>query len=249
MVDSRKEVPVANEHFKSYGYTVPEEIQALVDSGELKDLSWHNDAAPSYGVVLLDDVNVSIWVDHVDEEKRGNEGERFFVSVYNHEYVNLHPHNDGQIIGTDNVDEAIAKWRDTVIDLKAQISDPRPKVCEACGVGLLADRTCPACGVSHTAAPCATCGRVGLHKDDCTEPPGHDTEGGPAYVAPVTKEVKIANLELAESDWVEVYYALDDKITLIEAGNYGKTDRKVNVKEWLTQLKSIRDRIADNVTV
>ena len=56
-----------------------------------------------------------------------------------------------------------------------------PTQCEACNVALAADLTCPKCGVSHTAAPCATCGRSGLHKDDCTEPPGHDTEGGPAH--------------------------------------------------------------------
>ena len=59
----------------------------------------------------------------------------------------------------------------------------------------------------------------------------------------------MADLALTDSDWAEVYYALDDKITRIETGNYWKTDRNVNVKEWLTQLKSIRDRIADNVTV
>lgn len=58
-----------------------------------------------------------------------------------------------------------------------------PSACEGCTVPLNDDLTCPKCGVSHTASPCATCGRVGLHKDNCTEPPGFDTEGGPKYVA------------------------------------------------------------------
>jgi predicted RNA-binding Zn-ribbon protein involved in translation (DUF1610 family) len=112
------------------------------------------------------------------------DGERFYVSVYNHEHVNLHPHNDGQIGGTDNVDEAITKWRETLAELKRQIDANTPKTCESCNVALAADLTCPQCGVSHTAPKCRTCGRFGLHADDCTEPPGHDTEGGPAYVSP-----------------------------------------------------------------
>jgi hypothetical protein len=57
-----------------------------------------------------------------------------------------------------------------------------PALCESCDREYLTeDFQCPKCGVSHTAAACATCGRFGLHKDDCDEPPGHDTEGGPAY--------------------------------------------------------------------
>lgn len=54
--------------------------------------------------------------------------------------------------------------------------------CEHCGVALTKDLQCPECGVSHSGEPCRTCGHFGLHKDDCTEPPGMHTEGGPAHV-------------------------------------------------------------------
>jgi hypothetical protein len=64
-----------------------------------------------------------------------------------------------------------------------------PRQCEDCQVDLTPDLQCPKCGASHTAAPCATCGRVGLHKDDCTEPPGMDTEGGPKYIGNQDREL------------------------------------------------------------
>jgi len=59
----------------------------------------------------------------------------------------------------------------------------------------------------------------------------------------------MADPKLSAKDWAEVYYALDYKITCIERGTFGATDTNVNVEVWLAQLKSIRDRIADNVTV
>jgi hypothetical protein len=65
--------------------------------------------------------------------------------------------------------------------------NPVPSTCEDCGVALTPDLQCPKCGVSHTAAPCATCGRVGLHTDTCDEPPGFDTEAGPAFNARLDK--------------------------------------------------------------
>ena len=199
MVDSPKEVPVDNKHFAEHGYTVPQEILALVTSGELIDLSWHNDASPSYGVVLLDEVNVCIWVDHVERKAREVLDKRFFVSSYNHEHVNLHPFNDGQILSTDDVAEAITKWRETVADLKAQIADPRPRVCEACNIGLKADRTCPECGVSHSGDACPTCGGFALHKPDCDQRPlGNGFECGPKYVAP--EEEHAVRLSTAETN-------------------------------------------------
>jgi hypothetical protein len=204
MVDSRKEQPVANEHFKAHGYTVPDEILALVASGEAVDHSWHNDAAPCYGVVLNEDISVVIWVDHTDPKEREVEDRRFSVSCYNFEFHALALPNEGFIIATDDASLAIKAWRETVADIKAKLA-ALPKKCEGCGVDLNKDLTCPKCGVAHTAAPCATCGRVGLHKDDCTEPPNHDTEGGPAYIAP--EERRAAVVELAKTfDRAYQYY-------------------------------------------
>lgn|SRR5574342_866808 len=74
-----------------------------------------------------------------------------------------------------------------------------PDLCESCGVPLDAELQCPDCRVSHTAAECATCGRHGYHKDDCTEPPGFDTEGGPKHVpAEAQKPEKLSEEERHE---------------------------------------------------
>lgn len=183
MVDSRKEVPVADEHFKAHGFTVPEELLALVTSGELKDLSWHNDAAPSYGQVVDDEVTLSLWVDHVDRKAREFfEGKRFGVSVFGYDGKRLNISNADNIINTDDIAEAIKAWRETLAEVKRQLDALTAKTCEACNIALPPDLNCTKCGVSHAGDACPTCGRFGLHKDDCTQPPcGNGFEGGPAY--------------------------------------------------------------------
>lgn len=52
--------------------------------------------------------------------------------------------------------------------------------CDACRVPLDASGCCPRCGVAHGGDPCPTCGRRGLHADDCTDPGDPWMEAGPA---------------------------------------------------------------------
>lgn len=46
---------------------MPEAILELVKDGTLKDMSWHNDVAPSFEV---GDGSIVLWVDHQDPSKR-----------------------------------------------------------------------------------------------------------------------------------------------------------------------------------
>ncbi len=197
MVDSRKEQPVANEHFRAMGYTVPHQILALVESGEAKDLSWHNDACPSYGLVIDDAVTLAIFVEHANKNRRGDRIKtdlRFLLALYSVDKTRLPQYPEGDLCATNDPALAVKAFRAVTLEIKEKLDAGKPKTCEACNVALTPDLQCPQCGVSHTAAPCATCGRVGLHKDDCTEPPGHDTEGGPAYVPPRVSEARLKEL-------------------------------------------------------
>jgi hypothetical protein len=49
--------------------------------------------------------------------------------------------------------------------------------------------------------------------------------------------------QLTESDWGEIYAAIDSKIAGLVAGEYGESDGDCNVKEWIGQLEGIKDKI------
>ena len=81
-------------------YEVPEEIDALVASGELLDLSWHNDISPSFGRMRDCDANGEwfdaprLFVDHVEDVLRehGRGSSRF--SVFDSEWNDLYYGDD-----------------------------------------------------------------------------------------------------------------------------------------------------------
>jgi hypothetical protein len=44
---------------------------------------------------------------------------------------------------------------------------------------------------------------------------------------------------LSEEDWAEIYYALETKAILIEAGQYGRSDRPAHNADWAAHLRAI----------
>lgn len=58
-------------------YDVPEQITKIEG---VRDLSWHNDVAPSFGVED-DDVSVRLWAEHPDEDRREYPGPRFNITT------------------------------------------------------------------------------------------------------------------------------------------------------------------------
>jgi len=48
---------------------------------------------------------------------------------------------------------------------------------------------------------------------------------------------------LTPSDWVEIYYALDTKATMIKRGDYGPQEHPGDDRKWVTHLRSIMRQI------
>lgn len=85
-------------------YDVP---RAIYDAG-LMDTSWHNDACPSFSA-MDDDVTVTLWVEHPKRLERDTGSEkRFAVTLYTLDEDRI------EYCVTDDVDEAIAKYREAV---------------------------------------------------------------------------------------------------------------------------------------
>ena len=65
-------------------YAVPEEILRHVRTGALRDLSWHNDACPSFGVPRADGTErARVWVEHpVPNDREDPRDPRFIVCIY-----------------------------------------------------------------------------------------------------------------------------------------------------------------------
>ena len=62
------------------GYGVPPEFDKMVEQGRLKDLSWHNDSCPSFGLGAQDDLRV--FVERSDPALREEPGsKRYTVST------------------------------------------------------------------------------------------------------------------------------------------------------------------------
>lgn len=108
-------------------FAPPAEIQALVDSGEAEDISWHNDCAPAFG--LLDTVGdevVRIWFDHPDPQERENDGDvpmRYAVTMRAGQW------NAETVLETNDAKEAVAKYRECVAlarEALAEFGEPLP---------------------------------------------------------------------------------------------------------------------------
>lgn len=56
-------------------------------------------------------------------------------------------------------------------------------------------------------------------------------------------------IELSDSDWIEIYYALGDKADNIKRGGYGPEHKKGQNKEWRGHLHLIMEKIAEKVKV
>jgi hypothetical protein len=69
-------------HENQFGkdYPIPEEIQALVRAGQLRDISWGNDACPCFEIT--DDGSVRLWVEHPVSVQRESRAPRFVITLY-----------------------------------------------------------------------------------------------------------------------------------------------------------------------
>jgi hypothetical protein len=54
---------------------------------------------------------------------------------------------------------------------------------------------------------------------------------------------KIGIVSLTRSDWIEIYYALDTKATMIKRGDYGPQGHPGDDRRWVTHLRSIMRQI------
>lgn len=87
-------------------YDVPKAIKRMVEIGMLKDMSFKNDSAPSFGYSDDEkDLIVRIWVEHPDEGKRELGGKRYAVSVEKGGASEDH-------FSTDSVTDVIHKWQE-----------------------------------------------------------------------------------------------------------------------------------------
>ena len=78
---------------KEFGqeYEIPQSILSLLKDGITKDMSWHNDSAPSFGVYLdrkdrdgdkSHDLDIRIFVEHPKPDEREHHGgDRYMVDV------------------------------------------------------------------------------------------------------------------------------------------------------------------------
>ena len=73
---------------------------------------------------------------------------------------------DGRAYYTCDADGA---WADADgVPCVVEVLAVEPARCAACDGAVLADLSCGSCGLFH-ACPCETCGRSGLHTNDCAE--------------------------------------------------------------------------------
>jgi len=89
-------------------WAVPQEIDALVSSGQLEDSSWHNDTSPSFRRTTPEqDGSIKmLWVDHPDPDQREMYGTRFGVMLLDKEYNPLY---EDHTLETDNLNEALTE--------------------------------------------------------------------------------------------------------------------------------------------
>lgn len=60
---------------------------------------------------------------------------------------------------------------------------------------------------------------------------------------------KTVTVPLPSGDWGEIYYALESKVTAIQAGFYDPEDNEGDNAAWITHLKSIMRKIQSKVEV
>lgn len=99
-------------------YAIPAEILALVQSGEVTDLSWHNDACPSFGLHSPgDDHEIKVWVEHPEVAQREGVSKcRFLVWSA----------DAGDHLDTDDVHEAIRVLRVELASFKGEVQPRDP---------------------------------------------------------------------------------------------------------------------------
>lgn len=118
------------EHGKDYD--IPKKILELE---RIQDLSWHNDVCPCFGKTWFDDdlcLQVAIWVDHPDPDKRYDrpDAKRFLVQAHSWqplsasivEDAGLPDAADGDsVLETDDVDLAIIAFLGALVKLQASL--------------------------------------------------------------------------------------------------------------------------------
>ncbi len=109
------------EEFSS-DYTPPAELLRLVSQGLADDMSWHNDAAPSFGLLFPDETVLRIMAHPENpDEREFPEWPRFMVWTDNADTELNVEH-----LNTDDVDDAIEAYKDALMPLLEKW--PRPKV-------------------------------------------------------------------------------------------------------------------------
>lgn len=120
----------------SEAWRPPQEILAMVEAGELVDVSWHNDVCPSFcshsdeGKDAED--MLRIWSDHPVAEERECQGPRFMVE--DGELSANHP----ALYSGDDVNEAIRVFRETAQERAAleaeKLTAEREVAARRCGI-------------------------------------------------------------------------------------------------------------------
>lgn len=107
-------------------YDVP---AAITMAEGIQDMSWHNDACPSFGQYVHgandDTHDVRIWVEHPDVDYRETLAARFMVTYHawsNPTVPGLEPYEDGApIYEGDDAGEALASFMATLALVRAAV--------------------------------------------------------------------------------------------------------------------------------
>ena len=99
-------------------YAVPNEVQALVDSGVIEDTSWHNDACPTFEAYNEHGYRLRMGVDCPDAEQREfPDAARFNVWLYDEDDNEEYPYSG------DNLQDALLAILKTLGNLALRFED------------------------------------------------------------------------------------------------------------------------------
>jgi hypothetical protein len=94
-------------------YRVPRDVERLVMSGMVEDMSWRNDPSPSFGAKLKDKNWFRLWVEHPDVHRRIGWPHRYTLVVQPEPAVPF----GWKLLGTDDLAEALL-WAAQVVRMK-----------------------------------------------------------------------------------------------------------------------------------
>jgi hypothetical protein len=95
-------------------YRVPRDLEKLVLSGVVEDMSWRNDPSPSCGVRLKDKNWVRLWVEHPDLNRRIGWPNRYTIVIQPEPAIPF----GWKMIGTEDLPAALS-WVAQIVRMKA----------------------------------------------------------------------------------------------------------------------------------